>query len=224
MMSFADIFRKSFLSGYSGNLTTIDILVSLTLASSLALYIFFIYRLVTRKTFYSKTFNISLASVAVITTAIILTVQSNIVISLGMVGALSIVRFRTAIKDPLDLAFLFWSISVGIICGAGLAHIAILLSMILTLGVYVLNRLPLGRASVMLVINGNNIDLEKEVLRILNNHASYAEVKSRNVSQDRFDMVIEVLLRDEHACLKELTKVSGIVSASLLSHDGEVTY
>ena len=224
MISFADIFRKSFLSGYSGNLTTIDILVSLTLASSLALYIFFIYRLVTRKTFYSKTFNISLASVAVITTAIILTVQSNIVISLGMVGALSIVRFRTAIKDPLDLAFLFWSISVGIICGAGLAHIAILLSMILTLGVYVLNRLPLGRTSVMLVINGNNIDLEKEVLRILSNHAGYAEVKSRNVSQDRFDMVIEVLLRDEHACLKELTKVSGIVSASLLSHDGEVTY
>ena len=115
-MNFSDIFKRSFLEGYaSTDITAINVTIALLITSVLALYIFFAYRLVTRKTFYSKSFNISLAGVSVITAAIILTIQSSIVVSLGMVGALSIVRFRTAIKEPLDLMFLFWSISVGII-------------------------------------------------------------------------------------------------------------
>ena len=118
-MSFRDIFKKSFLEGFASTvITTSTVVVALGIACALALYIFFVYRIVTRKTFYSKNFNISLAGVTVITTALILTMQSSVVLSLGMVGALSIVRFRTAIKDPMDLMFLFWSISVGIICGA----------------------------------------------------------------------------------------------------------
>ena len=106
------------------DITTGKIAATLIVTALLALYIFAIYRLVTRKVFYSKNFNISLAVMSLITAAIILAMQSNLVISLGMVGALSIVRFRTAIKDPMDLAFLFWSISVGIICGAGLYEVA----------------------------------------------------------------------------------------------------
>ena len=139
-MTFKDIFKKSFLEGFAGseiNLTTI--IVALAVASALALYIFLTYRIVTRKTFYSKNFNISLAGITVITAALILTMQSSVVLSLGMVGALSIVRFRTAIKDPMDLMFLFWSISVGIICGAGLAQIAVILSIVVTVGVFILD-------------------------------------------------------------------------------------
>ena len=127
-MSFKDIFKKSFLEGFAtAELTGRVILAALGIAAVLALYIFFVYRIMTRKTFNSRNYGIALVGVALITAALILTMQSSVVISLGMVGALSIVRFRTAIKDPLDLMFLFWSISVGIICGAGMAQIAVIL-------------------------------------------------------------------------------------------------
>ena len=107
-MSFKDIFKKSFLEGFSSTeINTETIAAALAIASALALYIFLVYRVLTRKTFYSKSFNISLAGITVITAALILTMQSSVVLSLGMVGALSIVRFRTAIKDPMDLMFLF---------------------------------------------------------------------------------------------------------------------
>ena len=122
-VSFSDIFKKSFLDGF----TSIDINIytaasAMMITSFIAFYIFIVYRLVTRKTFYSKTFNIAIAVISVITAGVIITIQSSIVVSLGMVGALSIVRFRTAVKDPMDLVFLFWSIVVGIICGVGLAE------------------------------------------------------------------------------------------------------
>ena len=119
-MSFKDIFKKSFLEGFaSTEITTLTVVAALGVACLLALYIFFVYRVVTRKTFYSKNFNITLAGVTVITASLILTMQSSVVLSLGMVGALSIVRFRTAIKDSRDTVYIFWSIIVGICCGVG---------------------------------------------------------------------------------------------------------
>ena len=152
-MSFSDIFKKSFLQGYSTiELTTKGIIVALCFSLVLGVYIFFCYRFLTRRTFYSKNFNISLVCMSLITTAIILTIQSSVVVSLGMVGALSIVRFRTAIKEPMDLVFLYWAISVGIICGAGLSEIAIILSVVVTIAVLILNVIPLGRAPMILVI------------------------------------------------------------------------
>ena len=120
-MSFKDIFKKSFLEGFAtAELTGRVILAALGIAAVLALYIFFVYRVMTRKTFYSRNFGIAMAGVTVITASLILTMQSSVVISLGMVGALSIVRFRTAIKEPMDIAFLFWAIAVGIILAAGM--------------------------------------------------------------------------------------------------------
>ena len=157
-MSFKDIFKESFLSGYASmEITARVVAVSLLTTCLLALYIFLAYRVVTRKTFYSQSFGIALAGIAVITAAVILTIQSSIVVSLGMVGALSIVRFRTAIKDPMDLMFLFWSISVGIICGAGLSYIAAVLSLVLTAGILLLNKLPLVRAPMILVVNASDL-------------------------------------------------------------------
>jgi hypothetical protein len=153
-MSFEDIFKKSFLEGYSTiEINTATILVALFFSLILGLYIFFCYRVMTRRTFYSRNFNISLVALTLITSAIILTIQSSIVVSLGMVGALSIVRFRTAIKDPMDLVFLFWSISVGIICGAGLSEIALLVSLAVTLLLFVLDRAPIVAAPMILVVN-----------------------------------------------------------------------
>ena len=128
-MSFSDIFKKDFLASYTSDTISVPHIAAVLLITAvIAFYIFMTYRLVTKKTFYSKNFNIALAAIAVITAAIILAVQSSIVISLGMVGALSIVRFRTAIKEPMDLCFLFWSIAVGICCGAHMTEVALVLS------------------------------------------------------------------------------------------------
>lgn len=223
-MNFSDIFKQSFLEGYSGDLSSANVIASLLITSLLALYVFFIYRLVTRKAFYSRNFNIALAAVSVITAAIILTVQSNIVISLGMVGALSIVRYRTAIKEPMDLMFLFWSISIGIICGAGLAEIAVLLSLILTAGVFLLDRLPMNRVPLMLVVNADDIDAEDAVMKILADSGAHHKVKSRNYAKNRLDLIVEVRLKDERSCVRQISSLPGVLSVSLLSHDGEVTY
>jgi len=224
MNTFKDIFKKSFLEGYVGaEITTTTIVVALAIASALALYIFLVYRVMTRKTFYSKSFNISLAGITVITAAIILTMQSSVVLSLGMVGALSIIRFRTAVKEPMDLMFLFWAISVGIICGAGLAHIAVIVSLAITVGLLILDRVPAANAPMLLVINADSYDAEDAVLALVHKHSKACRVKSRTLSNGRLDMVIEVRPENDRALAREAMELPHVLSASLLSHDGEVT-
>ena len=221
-MGFKDVFKKSFLEGFTSmDITTGKIAATLIVTALLALYIFAIYRLVTRKVFYSKNFNISLAVMSLITSAIILAMQSNLVISLGMVGALSIVRFRTAIKDPMDL---FWSISIGIICGAGLYEIALVTSVGVTVFILVLDMLPVGKAPMMLVVNSSEMNGEKAVLDVVGKYARYYKVKSRNLSKGRLDLVIELKVKEESALVSEVAALDGMLSASMISHDGEVTF
>ena len=176
-------FLIDFLSNYTSESITLEnTIMVLGIACILACYIFVVYRLVTKKIFYSKSFNIALAVIAVVTAAIILAVQSSIVISLGMVGALSIVRFRTAVKEPMDLCFLFWSIAVGICCGARVMEVAFILSALLTILVVILNMLPVGRAPMILVMNLKDIKEESEVIERVKKYATYYKIKSRNIS------------------------------------------
>ena len=225
MMTFKDIFKKSFLEGFaSAEITTPTVIIALGIACVLALYIFFVYRVVTRKTFYSKNFNITLAVITVITAALILTMQSSVVLSLGMVGALSIVRFRTAVKDPMDLAFLFWSISVGIICGAGLAQVAIILSVIITVGILVLDQMPVAKAPMILVVNADDLDVEDMVMGALKQYVKHMTVKSRNMTDTSLDLVIELRTDEGSALVRDVKKISGVTAVSLLAHDGEVTF
>jgi uncharacterized membrane protein YhiD involved in acid resistance len=225
-MSFSDIFKKSFLEGYSTiELGTKGIIVALCFSLVLGIYIFFCYRLLTRRTFYSKNFNISLVCMSLITTAIILTIQSSVVVSLGMVGALSIVRFRTAIKEPMDLVFLYWSISVGIICGAGLSEIAIILSVVVTLAVLILSRIPLGRAPMILVINSDNDkETNKAIRQIVRKYSRYYTEKSRNISGGQLNLVIELGVNAGDDLTADLSSLRSVHSVPLLSHDGEVTF
>lgn len=228
-MTFGDIFKKSFLEGYSTvEMSTNTILAALLWTTILALYIYFCYRIMTRKTFYSKSFNISLVAMALLTSAVILTIQSSIVVSLGMVGALSIVRFRTAIKDPMDLVFLFWSISVGIICGAGLSEIALLVSLAVTLLLFVLDRIPTVAAPMILVVSGkvnteDDRSPERQIMRTVSKYCKYSTVKTTRLTGDRLDMVIELRVNDGLALTRSLSALPGVDSVSLLSHDGEVT-
>ena len=224
-MGFQDAFKKSFLEGFAGmDITTNKILATLVVTGLLALYVFFIYRLVTRKVFYSKSFNISLAAMSLITAAIILAMQSNLVISLGMVGALSIIRFRTAIKDPMDLVFLFWSISLGIICGAGLYEVALIASIAVTVFILALDLLPVAKAPMMLVVNSSRTEGEKEILEVVSRYTKAYKVKSRNLSKGRLDMVIELRVKDECGLVTEVAAMEGMNAASLIAHDGEVTF
>ena len=206
------------------DITTAKIVATLFVAALLALYVFAIYRLVTRKVFYSKNFNISLAAMSIITAAIILAMQSNLVISLGMVGALSIVRFRTAIKDPMDLVFMFWSISIGIICGAGLYEVALVTSVAVTIFILVLDMIPVSKAPMMLVVNSSQMDGEQQILDVVGKYTKSYKVKSRNLSKGRLDMVVELRVKDESALVSEVAALEGMIGASLIAHDGEVTF
>ena len=225
MTTFKDIFKKSFLEGFaSAENTTPTVIIALGISCVLALYIFLVYRVVTRKTFYSKNFNITLAVITVITAALILTMQSSVVLSLGMVGALSIVRFRTAVKDPMDLAFLFWSISVGIICGAGLAQVAVILSVIITVGILVLDQMPVAKAPMILVVNANDLDAEEAVVAAVKKYVKHVQVKSRNMTDVSLDLVMELRTGEGSALVRDVKSVSGVTAVSLLAHDGEVTF
>ena len=224
-MSFSKIFKQSFLDGFSStDINAYTAATAMLITCLLAFYIFIVYRVLTRKTFYSKNFNISLAGIALVTSAIILTIQSSIVVSLGMVGALSIVRFRTAVKDPLDLMFLFWAIAVGIICGVGLAEIAIILSLIMTAGIVVLNGLPVAKAPLILVINASDLDAEEQIATVVAQYTKHFTVKSRNMTKSSLDLIIELRTGEGSKLVRAVLELPSVTSASLLAHDGEVTF
>ena len=224
-MSFKDVFKKSFLEGFTRyDATPENILVVFAISSFFALYIFFAYRILTRRTFYSKSFNISLPALVLITAGIILTIQSSVVVSLGMVGALSIVRFRTAVKDPMDLVFLFWAISTGIICGAGLAQIACVLCFVLTIVLVVFDRIPVGRSPKVLMVSGSSHDVEARVVDTLEKYCRFYSVKSRAFASSRIDMVVELRTNKESELIREIAGLENVTSSTLLAHDGEITY
>lgn len=224
-MTFKDIFKKSFLASVNtADISVKSLIFTLFITGALAIYIFFAYRILTRKTFYSKSFAISLAAIAVIVAAIILTIQSNVVISLGMVGALSIVRFRTAIKDPMDLTFLFWAISIGIICGAGLPGIALITSAVLTVGIFLLNALPVAKAPMLLVINASGLQFKSVILEKIGENTKYYSVKSQTVQSGMLDMIVEIRSADGDSLVDSIASLEGVTRCSLVSHDGEVTF
>lgn len=221
----ADFLKHTFYEGYATmNLSMMDVVTCLLAALIISLYVFAVYRIVTKNTFYNRSFNISLIGMAVITAAVILTIQTSVVVSLGMVGALSIVRFRTAIKDPMDLLFLFWAISVGIICGAGFALIAVAASLIITIVVFIMNVLPDAKVKVVLLVNTDNTDSEPQIVELLKKYCRVYSIKARNMTKDASDYAIEIMPRQQGELLSELMKLEHVTSASIVAHDGEVTY
>ena len=169
-MTFNDIFKSSFLENVTA-VSLLDMVLALALAFGLGMFIFLVYKKTYQGVMYSSSFGVTLVALTMITTLVILAVTSNVVLSLGMVGALSIVRFRTAIKDPMDLVFLFWSISIGIICGAGLYEVALLTCLVVTILILVLENLPASRAPMMLVVNVTDADKEDAILDIVKKYS-----------------------------------------------------
>ena len=223
-MTYKDMIKKSFLEGFSADVSAMDIIITLGVVAAIGIFIFCVYRITTRKAFYSKSFGVSLVALALITAGIILTIQSSIVLSLGMVGALSIVRFRTAVKDPMDLVFLFWAISIGIVCGAGLFEVAIVVSVMVAISIVVLEMIPVVKSPYILVVNTSNSDTEEKLMAVVKTNTSYAKVKSRTITMKGLDMVIELRTKQDAVLVKAISELEDVVSVSLLNHDGEVTY
>lgn len=223
-MGIQDIIKKSFLSQFNSDISTATVIVTLLAAALIGTYIFVVYRMTCRKAFYSKSFAISLPVIAMITASIIISIQSSVVISLGMVGALSIVRFRTAVKDPMDLAFLFWTISAGIICGATLFEVAVEASILITVVMMLLHLVPNAKPALLLLVNGRDSKIQAELNQVLKSNTSSYNIKSRNVTAEGIDLIVELKTKDEETLMEKVLAIPMVESATLMTHDGEITY
>lgn len=220
-MTFNDIFKSSFLENVT-SVSFTDMAIALVLAFGLGLFIFFVYKKTYQGVMYSSSFGTTLIALTMITTVVILAVTSNVVLSLGMVGALSIVRFRTAIKEPLDIAFLFWSIAVGIVLAAGLIPLAVVGSVII--GVILLvfvNRKPHLNPYIV-VLTCTDSASEKAAMDYLKTKVKKCVVKSKTVTKDQIELNLEIRLKEDNTdFVNELSSMEKVNSAVLVSYNGE---
>ena len=223
-MSFSDIFKKNFLENFTGNISIQMVIITLVVALLFSLVVFYVYKFTSKSTIYSKNFNVTMSLISIVTAGVVLSMQANIVVSLGMVGALSIVRFRTAVKEPRDLLFLFWSISNGIIIGAGVYSLVFIMAIILTIGLLVFDLLPANRIPYLLVVNLNNNDGYDKIIDTLAVYDAKYKVKSRNICKSNTDIVFELACKDTDSLVEDLRKIKEITSFNLLSQDGECQF
>ena len=217
-MSFSDIFKSSFLEQIT-SFSLLDMALALGLAFVIGLYIFIIYRKTFNGVMYSASFGLSLVALSMITALVILTISSNVVLSLGMVGALSIVRFRTAIKEPMDIAFLFWAIAVGIVTGAGLFPLG---SLLIGLVLLVFANRKSGACPYLLVVNCANGQAEAAVCQAVVGQVKRQAVKSKSVSAGGVELTLEVRLQDAATeFVNEIAQLPGVSNAVLVSYNGE---
>lgn len=200
-------------------ITTSVLLSVLVVVGLLSLYEFIIYQVVLRRALYNKAFNISIAVLPFFIATIILCLQSNLVLTLGTIGALAIIRFRTAVKDPVDLIFILWSIHIGIVCGCQLYEMAIVTSLLATVILVILNRVNMRMKSHVLVVHCGSAKYEDTVINLLKAHTKRYRVKSRNHTEKGMDFIFEVITRDASALAGEMEKEEGIERFSLMEYD-----
>lgn len=220
-MNFNDIFKSSFLENVS-SISVLDMVLTIVLSFGIGLFIFLIYKKTYRGVMYSAGFGTTLIALTMITSIVILAVTSNVVLSLGMVGALSIVRFRTAIKDPLDIAFLFWSIGAGIILAAGMIPLAIIGSVCIGLILLVFVNQKSHTHPYMVVLNCVNHDAEVKAKEFLAKNVTRTTVKSKSAVKGAIEMNIEVRLKeDDTDFINILSEMPGVNSAVIVSYNGD---
>ncbi|MED4583017.1 DUF4956 domain-containing protein [Brevibacillus choshinensis] len=219
-INFQDIIKKSVLKMEQfASISVLDTVIGLILSGAIGLFIYYIYKKSFRGVVYSHTFNITLVVMAMLTSLIIMTISTNIVLSLGMVGALSIVRFRTAIKDPLDIVFMFWSIAVGIATGAGAYPVSIIGSIIVAATILLLSRKQLKDTAYLLVIHYR--DNASDEVRYQLNKLKYA-LKSKTINKDVIELIVEIKLKDDNtAFIQDISAIEGVKDVSLVSYNGD---
>lgn len=221
-MTFNDIFKSSFLEKTT-SINMLDMVIALGLAFAIGLFIFLVYKKTFRGVMYSENFGVSLVAMTLVTTLIILAVTSNVVLSLGMVGALSIVRFRSAVKEPLDIAFVFWSVSIGIVLGAGLIPLAIFGSVFIGIIMLVFVNKKSTDNPYILVINCEDEHSENLVMNNINKSVKKHVIKSKTVSASNgIELTVEIKLKEMSTkFVNEINKLEGVNNVVLVSYNGD---
>jgi len=218
--NFKDIIKKGFLdTNFVNTLNSSDIFINLAATFIIGIFIFFIYKKTFQGVLYTQAFNVSLVMVGLVTTLIIMTISTNIVLSLGMVGALSIVRFRTAIKDSMDIVFMFWSISIGIANGAGYFKISIIGTIFIAIVLIILTRYRDSTSPYLLIVNYKE-NSENSVKKYLSEIKGY-KVKSKTITRDDTELTIELRTDNDHKIVNDINKITGVESCVLVSYNGD---
>ncbi len=223
-MSIKDVIKNSVYESLGGgtNLSAKSILLLLVIAALVGLYIFAVYKFSSKSAFYSKDLNVTLAGMPIIVAAIMIAMQSNLLVSLGMVGALSIVRFRNAVKNPMDLLYLFWSISAGIIVGVGLYLLSFVLCIVMTILLLALDLVPNAKAPDLLVLRAVAADVDYgELEKLLKGKCKYHKEKSRCIKNGEAELIIEMKTAKKEELLEALSKIKCLTQINCISHDGE---
>ena len=220
-MSFSDIFKSSFLENVTA-VSPLDMVLTILLAFGIGLFIFFVYKKTYQGVMYSSSFGVTLIALTMITSQVILAVTSNVVLSLGMVGALSIVRFRTAIKEPLDIAFLFWSIAAGIILAAGMIPLAVIGSVIIGLVLLFFVNKKSHKNPYIVVLSCVDHEAEQEAMKYVNAQVERCVIKSKSAQNGLVELNMEVRLKDDNTdFIGALSAMNGVNSAVLVSYNGD---
>lgn len=220
-INFSDIFKSSFIEKATTSFSILDTLLTLGTAFILGLFIFIVYKKTFTGVLYSQGFGVSLIAMSLITSLIIQAVTSNIILSLGMVGALSIVRFRTAIKEPMDIAFLFWAISSGIVTGAGLIPLAVIGSVIIGVVMILFVNKKTRDNPYLLIINCDNDKTEEQVMKFISSGVSKHMLKSKAVSKSGIEITVEVRLSETTKFINDISGLEGVTNAVLVSYNGQ---
>ncbi|ANU22077.1 DUF4956 domain-containing protein [Planococcus donghaensis] len=224
-INFSDIFKSSFLENTNSSFSLIDSLIGLVVAFAIGLFIYMIYKKTFSGVIYSHSFNISLIVMAMATALIIIGISTNVLLSLGMVGALSIVRFRTPIKDPMDLVYLFWTIISGILCGAGFILLAIVGALLIGLVLIVfVNKIKIENPYLLIVKYSDN-QIENPLDKLLSASVKKHLIKSKSVSYDNdYEVTYEVRVKDtDMGFINHISEMVSVKSAIMLSYDGNFT-
>ncbi len=220
-MNFNDIFKSSFLENVT-SVSVLDMAIALILAFCLGMFIFLVYKKTYNGVMFSSSFGVTLVALTMITTTLILAVTSNVVLSLGMVGALSIVRFRTAIKEPLDIAFLFWSIAVGIVLAAGMIPLAVIGSVIIGVILLVFVNKKSHTNPYIVVVQCDGYESETNVRKFLSEKTQKCVTKSKTAQKGLVELNMEIRLKDDNTdFVNVLANLKGVSSAVLVSYNGE---
>ncbi len=219
-MTFQDFISGTDLVG--SDLTAVGIAVTLLLSFALGMFVFWVYKRTYQGVMYSKTFNISLIALCMITSGVIMAVTSNIILSLGMVGALSIVRFRAAIKDPIDIVYMFWAIASGIIAGAGLYVLAVVFAVIMGVIFFVFSRLSSKNEPMLLIVNYGDGSVEDKLFKLLNDKIGVYKVKSKTKTAGGFEVTVEIRSKkDKLKVVNDIDNMDNVDSVAMVSYDGD---
>ncbi len=224
MIEFLELLKSALSGAWGSNVGPLQVILALCFSILIAVYIYCVYALVVKKSFYSREYAITLVGVCLITTVLVITIQFSLLVSLSVGGALSIVRFRTAIKSSLDMMFLFWSIAAGIMCGTGVALYALIMSTILTIIVFIFIKLPVIKTPLILILNTSGLNDEADLYQTIKGLSRYYEVKAKNVTKHSTDYTIELRSEKSDELVKELAQKEYVESVSLLTHNGDIHF